>query len=207
MFASSVFLYRLAVAFLTAGLFSCCIQTTRAFTISAFGTASDPVVISGQALSGGTMVLRWTGGHGPFLVQGKGQVTDASWVDLLRTGERTAQVPVSDPVALLRVLDLGASADSLKVASLSASSALSILNNSGNGFAGSCRSMNPAATFRRIRAARPALTYTSRRSIKRWRFTAKAPELKPPRAACPVSCSAPAAWPERIAARACQTRS
>jgi hypothetical protein len=64
----------------------------------------QPLVFTKPTLGAGDITLAWTGGAGPFLVQGKLGVTDA-WLDLKTTSERTATIPVVGPGGFFRVVD------------------------------------------------------------------------------------------------------
>ena len=50
------------------------------------------------------IVLNWTGGNGPFLVQGKLGVTDA-WIDLQTTTARTTTIPTASFAGFFRIVD------------------------------------------------------------------------------------------------------
>lgn len=71
------------------------------YSISA--TPPAPVVAS-AALTGGDLVISWTGGTGPFLVQGKVALTD-SWIDLKTTTERSTAIPMAGFNGFFRVVD------------------------------------------------------------------------------------------------------
>jgi uncharacterized repeat protein (TIGR01451 family) len=95
------------VASLIAALF-CSITVTHGLNASSAPAGSAPVVITQQNIDGGNIALSWTGGTGPFIVQGKSSLTDTAWVDLATTSARAVEVPIANPVVLLRIMDLGA---------------------------------------------------------------------------------------------------
>jgi hypothetical protein len=49
------------------------------------------------------IVLNWTGGNGPFLVQRKLGVTDA-WTDLQTTSDRTTTIPTASSAGFFRIV-------------------------------------------------------------------------------------------------------
>ncbi|MCC6233449.1 MAG: CHRD domain-containing protein, partial [Verrucomicrobiales bacterium] len=62
------------------------------------------------SVAGGNAALAWTGGGGPFAVQGKAAVMDPWCAVSAVTPERTATVPAADPAGLFRVVDLAGQA-------------------------------------------------------------------------------------------------
>ncbi|MBI2927724.1 MAG: immunoglobulin domain-containing protein [Verrucomicrobia bacterium] len=65
-----------------------------------------PITIGGKpTLAAGKINLAWTGGKGPFTVQKKAKLTDADWVDVLTTPDRTASVNLEGGQGFLRVVD------------------------------------------------------------------------------------------------------
>lgn len=68
------------------------------------GAASTPLGMVSAAASGTGLVLNWTGGTGPFLVQGKLALGDP-WIDLKTTSDRTATIPMAGLAGFFRVVD------------------------------------------------------------------------------------------------------
>ena len=66
--------------------------------------APGPLVLTSLSVKAAGLVLEWSGGTGPFIVQGKPGLTDA-WSDLKTTTERTTVLPVSSQSGFLRVVD------------------------------------------------------------------------------------------------------
>ena len=66
--------------------------------------APKPVVFTAPSVTAVGLLLGWTGGTVPFIVQGKPSLTDA-WVDLLTTPERTAVLPLAAQTGFFRVVD------------------------------------------------------------------------------------------------------
>lgn len=64
-----------------------------------------PIVIQPATVEGGDVVLTWTGGAGTFEVQGKLDLGSAEWLTLKTTTERSARIPLTAPVAFLRITD------------------------------------------------------------------------------------------------------
>ncbi len=63
-----------------------------------------PVAFTAPAVTPAGIVLNWTGGNGPFLVQGKLGVTDA-WIDLQTTSDHTATIPSASFAGFFRIVD------------------------------------------------------------------------------------------------------
>jgi hypothetical protein len=72
-------------------------------------TPSIPVEVN-TTLDGSTLVLTWTGGTGPFTVQRKNTLSDATWINLPETptSDRTLSVPVTGDAGFFRVMDSAA---------------------------------------------------------------------------------------------------
>ena len=51
---------------------------------------------------------RKLGGVGPFLLQRKASIDDPTWQRLAESAERSVAAPISDPMSLFRIVDLGA---------------------------------------------------------------------------------------------------
>ena len=66
--------------------------------------APGPLVLTSLSVKAAGLVLEWSGGTGPFIVQGKPGLTDA-WSDLKTTTERTTVLPLSSQSGFLRVVD------------------------------------------------------------------------------------------------------
>ena len=66
--------------------------------------APKPVAFTAPSVTTAGLVLEWTGGTGPFIVQGKPGLTDA-WSELKTTSERTAVLPVAAQSGFFRVVD------------------------------------------------------------------------------------------------------
>ena len=66
--------------------------------------APRPLVLTAPTVMAAGLVLGWSGGTGPFIVQGKPGLTDA-WSDLKTTTERTAVLPLAAQSGFLRVVD------------------------------------------------------------------------------------------------------
>ena len=68
-----------------------------------------PIVIENVSIAkGNTISIAWSGGVGPFLLQRKTSVDDLIWQRLAESAERAVAVPISGPVSLFRIVDLGA---------------------------------------------------------------------------------------------------
>ena len=63
-----------------------------------------PVAFTAPAVTPAGVVLNWTGGNGPFLVQGKLGVTDA-WIDLQTTSDHTTTIPTASFAGFFRIVD------------------------------------------------------------------------------------------------------
>lgn len=82
------------------------LSTPIPFTVQ----APSPVVLKPVRRDGADLVLEWSGGKGPFLVEMQSDLRDA-WTILEATGtNRTARVPVSDTHLFLQVNDTAVSA-------------------------------------------------------------------------------------------------
>ncbi len=68
------------------------------------GASSAPLAMAAASISGTGLVLNWTGGTGPFLVQGKLSINDP-WIDLKTTSDRTATMPMAGTAGFFRVVD------------------------------------------------------------------------------------------------------
>jgi hypothetical protein len=75
----------------------------RSFNVP--GVVTTPIVIDPPVRGTDTVTLNWTGGAGPFLVQGKMDINGATWTDLVTTPDRTAKVPLVGGAMFLRVQD------------------------------------------------------------------------------------------------------
>jgi len=53
--------------------------------------------------SGGNVTLSWTGGTGPFLVQRKGDLSDATWMNVATTASTSLTIPATDRAAFFRI--------------------------------------------------------------------------------------------------------
>lgn len=80
--------------------------------IKALGTATAAGIPAPQAgvnvsvtRSGNNLTLTWTGGTGPFKVQRKNALTDATWTDVTTTSERTASVPIQGTTGFFRITE------------------------------------------------------------------------------------------------------
>lgn len=60
-------------------------------------------VVAAASLSGGQVVLTWTGGSGTFQIRRKAALTDATWTTVGTTTERTFTVPAADAVGLYQI--------------------------------------------------------------------------------------------------------
>jgi len=70
----------------------------RLFTLAA---GSD--IVASVSASGGNITIAWTGGTGPFTVQKKTTLTDATWTDVQTTSARTITLPASGNTGFFRV--------------------------------------------------------------------------------------------------------
>lgn len=64
-----------------------------------------PVGAITATTSGGDIKLEWTGGTGPYLVQGKLTLNDANWMDLQTVTTTSASIPMAAPGGVFRVQD------------------------------------------------------------------------------------------------------
>jgi hypothetical protein len=60
-------------------------------------------VVAAASLSGGQVVLTWTGGSGTFQIRRKSALTDATWTTVGTTTERTFTVPAGPAVGLYQI--------------------------------------------------------------------------------------------------------
>lgn len=60
-------------------------------------------VVASASLSGDQVVLTWTGGSGTFQVRRKAALTDATWIPVGTTTERTFTVPAADSMGLYQI--------------------------------------------------------------------------------------------------------
>lgn len=68
-----------------------------------------PIVIENISIAeGNTISIDWSGGIGPFLVQRKASINDTIWQRLAESAQRAVVVPISGPMSLFRIVDLGA---------------------------------------------------------------------------------------------------
>lgn len=68
-----------------------------------------PIVIEKVSIAeGNTISIAWSGGVGPFLLQRKTSIDDLIWQRLAESAERAVAVPISGPMSLFRIVDLGA---------------------------------------------------------------------------------------------------
>lgn len=68
-----------------------------------------PIVIENAFIAeGNTISINWSGGVGPFLLQRKTSIDDPTWQRLVESAERTVVAPISGPMSLFRIVDLGA---------------------------------------------------------------------------------------------------
>lgn len=67
------------------------------------GGAAIQLAVAGATAA--SLSLEWTGGNGPFLLQRKGSLGDAAWMNVLTTSARTATVPNGGGNAFFRVQD------------------------------------------------------------------------------------------------------
>jgi hypothetical protein len=74
----------------------------RSFKVE--GGEVTPIEIS-VARGTDTINLSWTGGNGPFLVQGKLAGINGAWTDLVTTTDRSAKIPLVGGSGFLRVQD------------------------------------------------------------------------------------------------------
>ena len=65
---------------------------------------SAGVAFTAPAITAAGIVLNWTGGSGPFLVQGKLGINDA-WIDLQTTTARTTTIPTASFAGFFRIVD------------------------------------------------------------------------------------------------------
>ena len=54
----------------------------------------SPIAFTAPSLIADDLVLNWSGGTAPFIIQGKSSLTDA-WIDLKTTAERSAKIPLA----------------------------------------------------------------------------------------------------------------
>ncbi len=68
-----------------------------------------PIVIENASIAeGNTISITWSGGVGPFLLERKTSIDDPTWQRLVESAERTVNAPISGPMSLFRIVDLGA---------------------------------------------------------------------------------------------------
>ncbi|MCI0538678.1 MAG: CHRD domain-containing protein, partial [Verrucomicrobiales bacterium] len=77
------------------------VVAARFFTI---GAPSEPLRIASITVSGGAVTLAWSGGEGPFLVQGAVDVR-GPWFDLVTTTERSTTQAMITPTGFFRIVD------------------------------------------------------------------------------------------------------
>ena len=65
---------------------------------------AKPLALSVPVVTSTGVAVSWTGGNGPFLVQGKLGVTDA-WIDLQTTTVRTTTIPTASFAGFFRIVD------------------------------------------------------------------------------------------------------
>jgi hypothetical protein len=61
------------------------------------------VNVTGLTPDGANIVITWAGGTGPFVVERKSALTDATWTEVLTTPNRSATIPRSGASGFLRV--------------------------------------------------------------------------------------------------------
>jgi hypothetical protein len=83
------------------------------------GQPAGPISITGTAASADNVSFSWTGGNGPFLVQGKTSLGAGAWSSLLTTSARTASIPRASGAMFFRVQDAAQTTVSLYRAVLS----------------------------------------------------------------------------------------
>ena len=67
-----------------------------------------PIVIENVSIAeGNTISITWSGGVGPFLLQRKTSIDDPIWQRLVESAGRTVAAPISGPMSLFRIVDLG----------------------------------------------------------------------------------------------------
>ena len=62
----------------------------------------SPIAFTAPSLIADDLVLNWSGGTAPFIIQGKSSLTDA-WIDLKTTAERSAKIPLAEFNRFFRV--------------------------------------------------------------------------------------------------------
>lgn len=100
-----------------------------------FGSISAETVVRIMSVAdqAGEVSTSWAGGVGPFLVQFKGRLSDANWVDLLTTSNRNTKVPAVTAAGFFRVLDQAPAVVTPFTVRLSATNELSATGSSGTG--------------------------------------------------------------------------
>ncbi|MBI2926530.1 MAG: hypothetical protein HYY24_12615 [Verrucomicrobia bacterium] len=68
------------------------------------GGPVTPIAIGKPVVAAGKVNLVWAGGQGPFTVQKKAKLTDASWTDVLTTPDRAASVNLEGDQGFVRVV-------------------------------------------------------------------------------------------------------
>lgn len=67
-----------------------------------------PIVIENASIADGNAIsITWSGGVGPFLLQRKTSIDDPTWQRLAESAERSIAAPISGPMSLFRIVDLG----------------------------------------------------------------------------------------------------
>jgi hypothetical protein len=85
------------------------VSTNAAVVMTSPFSAPATIVYSPQiqfgpvTLGNGNVVLTWTGGTGPFTVQLKATLNDATWQTATNTPSRTATLPMTNPAAFFRI--------------------------------------------------------------------------------------------------------
>jgi hypothetical protein len=74
-------------------------------TGKSFDEAVAPLSLGSATVANDQVVLNWTGGTGPFLVQGKLSLSDPNWLDLQTVSGNTASIPTASPIGFFRVVD------------------------------------------------------------------------------------------------------
>jgi hypothetical protein len=70
-----------------------------------FTLASSGDIVASVSASGGNITITWTGGTGPFTVQKKTTLTDASWTTAGTTPDRTITLPASGNTGFFRIAE------------------------------------------------------------------------------------------------------
>ena len=74
-----------------------------------YAATTSPILLTSLTAVGANLVVTWSGGIGPFVLQRRTSLTDPSWTAVAEVSERNATLPQSAASGFFRVLDAGIS--------------------------------------------------------------------------------------------------